>query len=250
MNEDEPVVNATVNSFRVLEAVRDLDGAGVSEIAREVDRSKGGVYRHVKTLERLGYLTRRDDSYELAIGLWTLAADVPERLLTAEGWRTLDSVAASNDYSVTLLLYETGRAVYAYQECSPAVEPLIGGLGDAAPMHAAAAGKAILAYLSDDRIEALIEGSELPAMTGETITDADALHSALAAVRDRRIAVERGERVAGLHSVAAPILVDPRRPIGAIAVSATDEELGTVDLESEVSSFVVNASLAIEKTLS
>lgn len=250
MNDDEPVVNATVNSFRVLEAVRDLDGAGISEIARHVDRSKGGVYRHVKTLERLGYLTRRGDSYELAIGLWTLAADVPERLLDTDGWRTLDSVAASTDYSVSLVLYEGGRAVYAYQECSPAVERLIGGLGDEVPLHATAAGKAILAYLSADQIDSRIEDRDLPAFNDDTVTDATALRSELDTVRDERIAVERGERHPELHSVAAPILVDPQRPLGAIAVTATTDELGDTDLEREVASFAVNASLAVGKTLS
>lgn len=247
--DDGPVVNAAVTSFRVLEAVQDLDGAGVSEIARYTDRSKSGVYKHVNTLERLGYLTRRGDTYELAIGLWALGADVRERLMIGDGRQTLDSLAASIDHSVSLLVYEDGRAVYAYQDCSPSVERRIGDVGDAVPLHATAAGKAVLAYLPPDRFETVVERSGLEALTDHTTTDPAALRAELETVRGRRIAVEREERVTGLRSIAAPILAEPRRPFGAIGVSATDEELEGTDLESDVTSVVVNASRSVENSI-
>jgi IclR family acetate operon transcriptional repressor len=58
-------VQATETSFRVLEALIDRDGAGVSDLAEELDLSRSGVHKHLTTLCELGYVRKDGDVYRV-----------------------------------------------------------------------------------------------------------------------------------------------------------------------------------------
>jgi DNA-binding IclR family transcriptional regulator len=63
---DGPRVKTTQTSFRIIEAVRNNHGAGVSELARTVNLSKSAVHKHVQTQIDIGYLVRENDAYYLS----------------------------------------------------------------------------------------------------------------------------------------------------------------------------------------
>lgn len=246
---ERPTVKAAETSVAVLEAVRRLDDPGVSDVARELDRSKSGIYKHLRTLTDLGYLSRSGDAYRVGLGAWGLAATVTERFPLADGRRSVDSLAASTDRSVTLVLYEDGGAYYAYQNSTPAVVDQVGGVGDQLPLHASAAGKAILGYLPARRRDEILAARSAPALTGETITDQDALRDRLESVSDQRTAVERGERATGITAIAAPILASAGSPVGAISVVGATQDLDEEALDGKLPSLVVNASRSVENAL-
>ncbi|MDY6817036.1 MAG: IclR family transcriptional regulator [Halobacteriales archaeon] len=246
---ESPVVGAAVTSFEVLEAVRTLENPGVSDIARHLDRSKSGIYKHLNTLTQLGYLTRSDDTYAIGLAAWALGTDVTDRLPMEDGTQTVESLAASIDHSVTLVLYETNAAYYVYQHCAPAVAEQIGGVGDQLPFHATAAGKVILAYLPAERVDEILTANPLQRFTEWTITDPSELRTHLETIRERRTAVEREERTTGITSVAAPITDDTDRPIGAITVVDRTQALDGEDLEGRMLSLVVNAARSVESAV-
>ena len=235
MTEDEPGVAAVAMSFEILEAIDDRDGAGVSELARELDRSKSGVYKHVQTLTRGGYLVKDDGKYDVALPLWALGAGARDRFPVEAGRTAVDSLAASIDNVVSLVLYEGGTAVSAYQQRPPGTERSSLGVGDAYPLHATAAGKAILAYLPEEEREA-------------RLADPDSIAERLAEIREHRTAFERGEYEPSVRGVAAPIL-DGGDPVGAIAVAGTEDELPTARLENDLPGIVVSASRSVESAL-
>ncbi|MFJ4264372.1 IclR family transcriptional regulator [Paenarthrobacter nicotinovorans] len=82
--------------------------------------------------------------------------------------------------------------------------------GTRIPLHAGAAGKAILAYLPAD----FISKAELTRFTPTTLTRAEALHEDLQAVRARGWATGEGERIPGAYGISAPYFID-----GAVAGS-------------------------------
>lgn len=248
-SNDRPTVQAAETSFAVLEAVRRLDEPGVSDIARELDRSKSGIFKHVTTLTDLGYLLRTDDTYRIGLGTWGLGAPVIERFPLDDGRRAVDSLAASIDRAVTLVLYEEAVACYAYQNCTPAVADRIGGVGARLPLHASAAGKVILGYLPAEQRDGILTSRPLSALTDETLTDVDALRDRIEAVSAQRTAVERGERAPGLTAIAAPILAAPQTPVGAITVAGETDALDEAALEGRLPSLVVNASRSVENAL-
>lgn len=248
MTDDEPHVAATAMSFEILEAISDLDGAGVSDLARHLDRSKSGVYKHVQTLTRAGYLVQEGTTYHVALPLWTLGSRARGRFPMDAGRAAVDSLAASIDNVVSLVLYENGTAVSAYQQRPPGTERASLGVGDAYPLHATAAGKVIFAYLPEPERTERLEEEGWPALTDDTITDPDRLAGALDEIRERRTAFERGEYDPDARGVAAPIL-DEGTPVGAIAVSGTGSELEESRLENDVPGIVVSASRSVENAL-
>jgi len=245
---DEPTVEATEMSFEIIEAVSELGGAGVSELARHLDRSKSGVYKHVRTLSRNGYLVTRGTTYHIGLPLWTLGSGARERFPVEAGKAAVDSLAASIDNVVSLVLYETGAAVSAYQQRPPGTQRSELAVGDPYPLHATAAGKAVFAYLPEAERRSRLFEAEYASLTDATITDPEELADELAAVRERRTAFERGEYTPNVRGVAAPIL-DAGTPVGAIAVSGSEDELASQRLEEEIPGIVVSASRSVENAL-
>ena len=247
-DSDGPAVEATAMSFEIIEAVSELDGAGVSELARYLDRSKSGVYKHLQTLTEADYLVKTGTTYHVGLSLLTLGAGARERFPVEAGKTAVDSLAASIDNTVSLVLYERGTAVSVYQQRPPGVERTDRTVGDPYPLHATAAGKAILAYLPADERRAALDDGGRAALTESTLTDDEALADELDAVRERRTAFERGEHRRAIRGVAAPILA-AGDPSGAIAVSGTDAELDSQRLEQEIPGIVVSASRSVENAV-
>ncbi|WP_135663336.1 IclR family transcriptional regulator [Halorhabdus rudnickae] len=244
---DGPSVEAVHTSLDVLEVVVDLGGAGVSEIARRLDRSKGGIYKHVRTLTDRGYLVEDGTTYRPGLRYWTIGTDVQDRLCPEGARSVVDDLAASIGHTVVLVIYErpTAAVMYSQAPTGNAVQPV--AEGDSLPMYATAAGKAILAYLPEDEREAILDG-DLPAHTDATLTDPKTITRALEDVREQRLARDHGEFLPDVEAIAAPIVDSAGYPRGAIAVTSGPEKLLEGDLEADAS-LVVSASKSLENTL-
>ena len=248
--EDGSTVKTAVTSFEILEGIRELDGAGPTELARHLDRSKSGVYKHVRTLADEGYLIETDGSYRLGLGLWTLGAGGRSAYPVEAGRRPVDSLVASVGEPTSLVMYDDATAASVYCELPTGTVDSHCRLGDSLPLHATAAGKAILAHLPDDERQSTLESLPLDQHTPETITDLSSLTAELESVRQQRTAIEIEEYRAGDHGVASPVLDDTGRPVGAVYVTGAAEDLSERRLEAKISGLVVSASRSVENALS
>jgi DNA-binding IclR family transcriptional regulator len=78
-------------------------------------------------------------------------------------------------------------------------------MGERAPIYATAAGKAILAHLSDDEIDQYLSMAELTPITKATITDPEVLRRELNAIRSGALARSHEELHEGITAVASPV---------------------------------------------
>lgn len=247
--DDGPVVDAAITALDVLDAVRRLDEPGVSAIARDLDRSKSGVHKHLRTLRRRGFLSRVGDGYAVGLGVWATGTAATERFPLEDGARTVDSLAASIDHSVAVAFHDDGTVYVTYRNCSPALADRLPAVGDRLPLHATAAGRAVLAYLPEERRNALLDGGDLARFTAATVTDPADLRGELDAVREERTATEHGEHVDGIASVAAPITDVDDRPVGAMAIFGESGTLEGDSLDGRQLSLVVNAARSVENAV-
>lgn len=81
-------------------------------------------------------------------------------------------------------------------------------------------GKALLAHLPREELDAYIATAPFVALTPRTIISADALRAELARVRNRGFALDRAEMFDGFICIAAPIRVDGR-VVAAISLVVT-----------------------------
>jgi DNA-binding IclR family transcriptional regulator len=106
-----------------------------------------------------------------------------------------------------------GRVLYIGQAESPATLRVNVLVGQTAPLHCTALGKALLAFSGvpiPDRLEQF---------TPRTITRADRLARELASTHRQGYAVDDEEFDAGVRCLAAPVFDDRSRVVGAIGIS-------------------------------
>jgi DNA-binding IclR family transcriptional regulator len=112
-------------------------------------------------------------------------------------------------------------------------------------LHSSGAGKAILADLPADRLDAYLETSSLSRHTPATITDVDDLRTELAAGRESELTYDYGERFEDVNCVATPLDVDAPVP-AALSLALPSDEYDRSTLESTVADEVHNIGRVIE----
>ena len=91
-------------------------------------------------------------------------------------------------------------------------------LGVQKPLYCTSQGKAILAFLPEAELDALIAKMDFRAKTEHTITDAGLLRSQLRVIRQRGYAIDDEEVALGVRCVGAPILDASGRPVAAVSI--------------------------------
>ena len=235
-------VGATATTFRLLAELSDGDAAGVTELATRLDCAKGTVHNHLVTLERLGYVEKSDGRYRLGFRFLDLATRVRERnVLYRVGRAEVERLADATGEATSLVVAEDGEAVFVFRAGD---DPGTGlREGSRVPLHACAAGKAILANRPRAETDAVFDG-RVATSTERTTTDRDAFVSELQTVRDQGLAFDRGELDPDRRAVAAPIVVD-ESAVGALTVAGPVDRMSGKRLEEDVPGLVLSSAKTI-----
>lgn len=240
-------IKSTQTTFRILEALMELDGAGVTAVADHLDLPKSNVHNYLSTLEEEEYVVKRGTTFHVGIRFLELGAYARNRRDLYEIARPeLDKIADEEGELVNLLVEEHGRGTYIYRVAGDDAVQVDAHVGTRVHLHCTALGKAILAHLPEERVDEIVTRHSLPEVTDDTITDRDELREALADVRERGIAFDREERVEGLRCAAAPIRSNTGRVLGALSISGPTTRIPDERLEEEIPSLLERATNVIE----
>lgn len=247
MRPDEPsTVRATETSLRIIEALRELDGAGVTELAAHLDLPKSTVHTHLQTLRRSEYVVKRDGNYDVGLRFLGLGEYARQRRrLSTIGPPEIEKLADETAEMANLLVEEHGRGVFLYRAKGADAVHMDTHAGKRVPLHTTGFGKAILAHLPDERVERILDRHGLPAVTPSTITDRGRLLEELETIRERGYAYDDEERLEGLRCVAAPVIVDDD-VLGAVSVSGPRSRIRGDWYREELPSLVMSTANVIE----
>ncbi|WP_246998292.1 IclR family transcriptional regulator [Halosolutus gelatinilyticus] len=213
-------VKATKISLEIVEVLRQLDGAGVSEVSDRVGRPTSTVHDHLRTLEQEEYLVKEGDKYYISTRFLQLGDQARSRKKVFEIARPeVNNLAERTGEHANLMIEEHGLGVFLYKARGPDAVQLDTHAGMRVPLQTTALGKTIMAFRSRAEVEAILDRHGLPAVTEKTISDRKELFDALDQVRGRGYAYDDEERVKGMRCVAAPITDDDGRAIAAVSVS-------------------------------
>lgn len=219
-------VRSVETALRVIEALRDRDGAGVTELATELDLPNSTVHNHLKTLERNEYVVNEEGTYRIGTRFLKLGARTRDHHPIYEVARPeVDRMAEETGELSGLVIEEHGRGVFLHRAKGAQAVHVDTYPGKRIYLHGAALGKALLAELPPARVDDIVERHGLPALTENTITDVDRLHEELATIREAGIAFDDEERLVGLRSVAAPVTSDGGGVLGAVSVAGPTSRL-------------------------
>ncbi|WP_121743482.1 IclR family transcriptional regulator [Natronorubrum halophilum] len=223
-NDRSPRQLETVaRSCDVIEALEELDGAGVTELANYLDLSKSSAYSYLATLREKRLVVKTDQTYRLSLEFLYLGKTVRHRhVLFGHGKEQVEALADETGEYVHLMCEQHGLERNIHKVAG---ENAVGDTYHTAKerktdyLHFTATGKAVLAYLPESRVEEIIDEHGLVRKTENTITDREALFEELRSVRAQGYAVNDEEEIKGIRAVGAPIRSDDGTVLGAISVS-------------------------------
>lgn len=238
-------------TFQVLEAVASRQPVGLSELARSLELPKTTVQRSLSTLSELGWIVSSDTDrarWELSDRIHALGeqvgVDARLRQAALPALRTLHAETLE-----TIHLTVTDGTAMRLIERVDSVHPLrlVQPIGSRSPLHASSNGKAVLANLPHQEIEAHLE-AELPPLARNTITDRARLRAELKTIRQRGFAVADQELIDGITSIAACIRSRGGRPVAAMSISGPSTRV-VAALHEDYGTRVAKAASAVSRQL-
>ncbi|WP_368680380.1 IclR family transcriptional regulator C-terminal domain-containing protein (plasmid) [Rhodococcus opacus] len=206
------------------------DGApwGVRELAETLGGSRSTVNRILQHLSEQGLASRdANGNYTAGPRLRVLANGLLDRHpLLGSARSIIDTLARSCDATALLALYDpsAGRCFVAMVTVAPSPVRYNLGPGTVIPLHAGAAGRAILAELGVDAVDE----AALTAFTEDTVTDRAGLERLLAEDRAACYTVSVGQHFALAAGVAAPFRFGGL--LGAVSVTRPRYDTTDADL--------------------
>ncbi|GAA0476351.1 transcriptional regulator [Paractinoplanes deccanensis] len=218
------VVPAVIRALDILELFLDRPQLSAREVAERLDLPRTTVHELLVTLVARSYLISvpgQPVQYRLGMPLFQLGAAFAGRLdLVREAQSVARDVAAACDEAVHVAVLDGADVVYLVKVDSTHPVRMVSGVGLRLPAHCTAVGKALLASLDPERLDAVLPKGVLPGMTPNSITDPEALRAHLDEVRAEGVAVDIGESDTAMRCVAAAIRGHSGTAIAAMSVSA------------------------------
>lgn len=221
--ETTDLVPAVDNALRILEALKG-DGREytIVEIAKELGLNKSTVHRLLATLSFHGVVQRDDASkrYRLGVALveyGSVALNNVDIHRTAKPFlKTL--MEMSGETACLGILRAT--EVVIVDKAEPAVQIRVSPhVGWRFPATLNSLGKAMLAWLPEERIDEIMRRHGLPARTPKSVTDSAAYRAELAATRQRGYATDFEEFYDSVKGVAAPIFDTRGTVVASVAIA-------------------------------
>lgn len=252
-SEDSNHVQSVGRALEVLEALREFDGAGVSELSEHLGLTKSTAHSYLKTLEDRGYLEQRGDEYHVGLQFLELGGYARMRLPVYRAARDqVDKLARETGDIAILGVENEGKRLIVYiapgSETVPAFYTNVASAGRRHPLHWTGMGKAILSTKSEAEIEQYVERG-LSAATEHTITDPDALLEELERISERGYSVEDEESKLGTRSIAVPVPGDPGEPSAALSVAGPKQRLSEDRIEDDLVGRLKEAATIVDLRL-
>ncbi|HEU0065795.1 MAG TPA: IclR family transcriptional regulator [Sphingomonas sp.] len=197
---------ALEKAFEIIELLANHpDGALVSEMAVELGRSVGELFRIVIVMEKLGYLQKspRTDRYTVAYKILDLAyRATPAQHLSRAAMPAMQALARTVGQSCHLVVRDGGRGLVIAREENPDTRGFALKLGASIDLLKSCSGQIILAFSPAGEVARMIDVAE--AANG-TPVDRAALLPKLDAVRARGFDVRPSPITHGVTDMSFPI---------------------------------------------
>jgi DNA-binding IclR family transcriptional regulator len=232
-------VKSVKTSYEIVEVLRSQGPLRLSEIVAELDVTKGAVHQHLQTLQRLGYVVKQDTTYTLGLQYLALGDVTRNRHPVYEiAKRELRKLAKTCGETATLMIFEEGYGIYVFHSTGGGKElPRRIPLGERVPLVESVPGKSIL--------------SELPTSERRTHVSDEIwaeIEQNQSEIQGQGLVVGH-DRETETNAIGRAILDDDGRPIGAISIVGSVDELRGRRLSEDVIGMVVNTVRSIQMQL-
>ncbi|WP_435365748.1 IclR family transcriptional regulator [Haloarchaeobius sp. DYHT-AS-18] len=250
-NESGRTLRTTETSLEVLETLREIGGARVTELAEEMGLAPSTMHAHLTTLKEKEYVVKSGDVYHLGLKFLSFGdyvANQKEAYRTAKSYT--EQLANETECRAVFVVEENGRGVYLHTYSGRHAVWKYSTVGKRFHLHQTASGKALLSQLPESQVRVIADKWGLPAETENTITDVEDLLDELAEIRERGIAFNEEEQLDGVKAVGVPVKGPDGRVVGAFSVASPANRVDEERFRSELPNILLGVANEFELEIS
>jgi IclR family KDG regulon transcriptional repressor len=238
------IIRSVAHALDVIEQFYgEADELGVTELSKRLKLHKNNIFRLLATLESRGYIeqNKATENYRLGVRSLQLGQAYVGRMgLLRQAHPIMEGLVKQCRESTYVAVARRGGMVPLDSIDADQPIRLVSQIGETLPLHCTAAGKVQLAFESEDELKTRLPDS-LKKYTASTLTDRQSLQQQLRGVTEKGYAVDTGEYVEDVRSIAVPIKDYTGRVVGALAVSGPAYRMTNERLQKEMAPLVLKA---------
>ncbi len=215
-------IKVVIKAFEVLETLSKESKLSLKEITDRVAYPKPTVFRLLYTLQTLGYVDQDKDAQTFTLSskfvsfidganrgsdLLGLAQPYMEKL-SDEFKETVNLAKLVDDTPVYINVLESSHSFR-----------ISDSIGDRASFHSTAIGKAIIAFLPEQKRKEILKNYSYTKFTNKTITNYSELEKELLKVKKQGVAIDNEEGHNGVICIGVPIFKKDNNAFAAISIS-------------------------------
>ena len=229
---DQNTVQALDRALGLLEVLSASSGLTLTELSQRSEQAVATVFRALVTLQARGMVELEEPGqvWHIGGGAFRVGSAFLRRTKVVERARQPMDQLMRDTGETSNLGIEAGDEVLflAQVETHEAIRAFFPP-GTKGPMHVSGIGKALLAYLHDDKVAGILARKGLQRFTSLSLTAPESLLRDLVRTRARGYAIDDQERATGMRCVAAPIFNAHGEPVAGVSVSGPAFRMGLSD---------------------
>lgn len=245
------MIKSLVKAFEILQLFNSAEPRlTLAQISERLGYHKSTTYNLLATLLELGYVEKpNEDQYALGTATIRLTQSVRVNCEIRDRVSPLlRELANTSQESVYLTVLDGEYCLYIYAIETSTRLLARTAVGERGYLHRTAVGKAMLAFLPQEQVDAIIDQTGLPGSTEYSITDHVQLQQELEESRERGYALDRGENEINTYCVAAPIFDASGQVVASCSISGMDPEIVGRRLP-ELASYVMHSTLEASRRM-
>lgn len=222
MEEKKAGVNSIIRAISLLKTLAEGGEKGGTELAEQVKLHKSTVSRLLSTLAGEGFVEKNPENgkYRLGLTLFELGMAYSSQLdLRTQAHPYLKRIMEETGEVAHLGILHGTEVVYLDKVESNYSLSMISRIGARVSVHSTAMGKAMLAYMKEEKKNGLLQALDFKVYTENTLKTELHLEEELEEIRKRGYAVDEEENEQGIRCVGVPVLDYTGEVAAAISVS-------------------------------
>lgn len=215
-------IQSLERAFAILELFQNNKSElSLKEISDSLGLNKSTAFGLVNSLTTLGYLLQNDENQKYSLGLKILSltnAVKTNNILIRAARPYLEELSAKYRETVHSAQEMNGSIVYLDKVEADTSIYINTQMGTKNYMHCTGVGKMLLAYKSDEELDAFLS-KPLKALTFNTITEPKAFKAEMRRIRENGFGGDDEEIEIGLSCVAVPVMKSENKPGFAISIA-------------------------------
>lgn len=210
--------------FLTLETLASEGAMGLQEISSKLELNKSTTHRILNSLIYMGYV-KQDTStskYRLSFKIWDIANQLLGKIDFVEIARPfLKDLVSNIEETVHLVQLDDINCTYIDKvESYSNTIRMASNVGKSIPLYCSGVGKALLANMSNEKIESIWNQSTITVHTEHTIVDFGEFMKEIERIRSLGYALDNEENEKGVRCIAVALTAQSGTPTYAFSISA------------------------------